>query len=176
MVHSGKFDVGFLLTAVLLLGMVRPTFAVDAVGIASAASSALKARHRAGLGCTTDMSHAARLAVLDDLTATLKVQLEKTPFNLKNDATRDKMGTFIAGSMRDDVPFISLDRWCWAEFYRARQLLVERDEAGAFESAGDWQVCLAATFPDRMELTRPYLNCFPGKPTRASRGAGAKTR
>ena len=110
------------------------------------------------------MSRANRLAVLDKLTTGLKTELANTPGILMEEAARDRMGTFIAGSMGDDVPFVSLDRWCWAEFYEAHQSLAKGNDSAAFESASDWKVCLAATFPGRMELARPYLGCFPRAP------------
>lgn len=139
---------GLLFTALLASGAVRASSGIELDGATSF--------------CRANMSRVARVAVLNDLTRQLEGQLKKFPGLLRDQAARAQLGTFIAGSMSDEIPFISLDRWCWADFYQARQLLSARDEAGAYEAASDWQVCLTATFPDRIELARPYFSCFPG--------------
>jgi hypothetical protein len=150
-----------LLFVLLVLGAVRPLLAMEPSR--RAAASASTNTHRAEPGCTKNMSRAVRLVVLNHVTTQLEDELKKSAGNLEDHATRARMGTFIAGSMSDEVPFISLDRWCWADFHQARKALIAGDEASAFEAARDWQVCLAATFPDRLPLASGYFGCFPGK-------------
>lgn len=155
--------VPILLVAALLLPPVVPSFAVEQAHAAPAAAENNRVPPSSTAGCNTKMNRAKRLAVLDNLTTWLKTALTRSPSVLKDDAVRDRMGTFIAGSMHDDVPFVSLDRWCWADFHEAHRFLSKGDDAAALESASAWKICLAATFPDRMDLARPYLSCFPGK-------------
>lgn len=155
-----------LLTALLVIAVVPTSFAVEKSRSAPAPAGTENKRVPPGppAGCNKKMSRANRLAVLDDLTARLEAELTRSPSIVKDVALRDRVGTFIAGSMHDDVPFVSLDRWCWAEFYEAHESLAKGNDSAAFESASDWKVCLAATFPHRMELARPYLGCFPRAP------------
>ena len=149
-----------LLTSLLLSAFV-PSFAVEQTSSVPSSTASTRVLPSSPAGCNKQMNRANRLAVLDELTTRLETELTRSPGALKDDTVRDRMGTFIAGSMHDDLPFISLDRWCWADFYEARRLLSKGDDAAASQSASDWKVCLAATFPSRMDLARPYLACFP---------------
>ena len=152
------------LTALLLIAVVPTSFAVEKSRSAPAATQNKRVPQSPKAGCNKKMSRANRLAVLDDLTTRLEAELRQSPRILKDYALRDRVGTFIAGSMDDDVPFVSFDRWCWADFYDAHRSFAKGDDSAAFHSASDWKVCLAATFPDRVDLARPYFGCFPKKP------------
>ena len=156
----------FLLTALFVMAVAPTPFAVEKSRSASAPAVTENKRGPPSppAGCNKKMSRPDRLAVLDDLTTRLEAELTRSPSILKDDALRDRVGTFIAGSMHDDVPFVSLDRWCWVEFYDAHRFLAKGNDSAAFQSASRWKVCLAATFPDRMDLARPYLSCFPRAP------------
>ncbi len=149
-----------LLTAMILPAGVSSSFAIEPALRPTAAAGSNRAPVRAPAGCNRTPSREGRLALLDSLTARLKTDLAKSPGVLKDPATRDLMGTFIAGSLDDDVPFVSLDRWCWADFHEAHRFLVAKDSTAALQSAGAWKICLAATFPQRMELALPYFSCF----------------
>lgn len=155
-----------LLTALFVMAVVPTSFAVEKSRSASAPAATENQRVPPSreVGCNKKMSRANRLAVLDDLTTRLEAELTRSPSILTDDALRDRAGTFIAGSMHDDVPFVSLDRWCWVDFYEAHRSLAKGNDSAAFQSASHWKVCLAATFRDRMELARPYLGCFPRAP------------
>ncbi len=116
------------------------------------------------VGCDgkINMSQADRLAAIDQVISEAKNELAKNPESIKDAAARSRIGTFAAGAMDDETILVSLDRWCWADFYEARKNLADKDESAAFESALDWKVCLQASFPDRVDLAKPYLSCFPG--------------
>ncbi len=116
------------------------------------------------VGCEgkINMSQADRLAAIDLVISEAKSELAKNPDSIKDAATRSRIGTFAAGAMNDDTVLVSLDRWCWADFYEARKHLADKDESAALESSLDWKVCIQASFPERVELAKPYFSCFSG--------------
>src|SRR4051812_21010069 len=65
------------------------------------------------LGCDRKaaMSHAERLAAVNKVVIESEDQLERHPESIKAQEVRAKIGTFAAGSMSDDIAFVSLDRW-----------------------------------------------------------------
>lgn len=120
-------------------------------------------------GCNPklEMSQSDRLAAVDKIIAESKAEFAKSPESIRDPDVRARIGTFAAGAMHDETVLVSLDRWCWADFYEARNYLRANDEGAAFESASDWKVCLAASFPDRLDLAKPYFSCFPGKKSKS---------
>lgn len=77
-----------------------------------------------------------------------------------DDLVRARIGTFAAGSVDDSVPFITVDRECWVDFYQAQNALIANNMKEAAEASDAWRVCLQANFPNRLPLAQPYFSCF----------------
>jgi hypothetical protein len=71
-----------------------------------------------------------------------------------------------AGLLPDDLPFIQVDRDCWADFYEAfsgklRISSAPRSKDEIHEAAEAWLACLEAKNPDLIEEAKKIRACFP---------------
>jgi hypothetical protein len=105
-------------------------------------------------------SRADRLEILSAVVKETDEAISKNQTWLSDEITRERVGTFSAGTLPDTVPFVSLERRCWADFYEAQLKLAAEDEAGAKVKADHWMRCLSANFPERVSIAAPYAACF----------------
>ncbi len=101
-----------------------------------------------------------RSQILNDVVQKARKEIAMGRATPKDSVTYDRVATFAAAAIDDSVPFVSLDRTCWSDFYEARKFLEDKKEAEAKDAAAEWTSCLAATFPNRVPIAAPYLSCF----------------
>ena len=112
-------------------------------------------------GCdNSSMARKDRIEKTDLAVAEAETELEKNPETARDIEARYRIGTFAAGTMKDSVSFVSLDRECWSNFHEAQALLRAGKETAARKNADKWVACLRRNFPNRAQLAEPYVACF----------------
>ena len=111
-------------------------------------------------GCETSWKREARLKALNTAVEKSDLETQSVKDGFANSSQRNRLAILSAGLIPDDVPFVSLDRSCWSEFYRAHQNLRDGKEGLAKKAAEGWRVCLTANFPDRSIQARKLYRCF----------------
>lgn len=113
-------------------------------------------------GCDYDLKMSIeqrRIIISNAVIGAEKLMLQPTRA-ASDDVVRARIGTFAAGSVDDSVPFISVDRECWASFYEAQNALIAGNLKESAEASSAWRVCLNANFPNRVAMAQPYFSCF----------------
>lgn len=111
-------------------------------------------------GCELKWKRDARLKALNVAVEESDLATQNVKDGFVNPNQRDRLALLSAGLIPDDVPFVSLDRSCWSEFYRAHQSLRQGNERLAKKAAEGWRVCLAANFPNRSKQAKALYRCF----------------
>ena len=116
-------------------------------------------------GCDNSaMPRKDRIEKTDLAVAEAETELEKNPDVARDIEARYRIGTFAAGTMKDSILSVSLDRECWTNFHEAQMELRAGKERSARKSADKWVACLRRNFPNRAELAEPYAACFGAAP------------
>lgn len=123
-------------------------------------------------GCDPTWTREAKLKELDSAVERSDLETQSVKDRFTNLNQRSRLALLSAGLIPDDIPFVSLDRNCWSEFYRAHQSLRDGKEKLAKSAAEGWRTCLAANFPDRLEQARSLFRCF-GLPETSDEEASA---
>lgn len=111
-------------------------------------------------GCELGWNREARLQALNLAVEKSDLETQNVKDGFVNTSQRNRLAILSAGMIPDEVPFISLDRSCWSEFYRAHQSLRDGNESRAKKAAEGWKVCLASNFPDRSKVAKNLYPCF----------------
>lgn len=111
-------------------------------------------------GCEITWKREAKLKALNTAVEKSDLETQSVKDGFINSSQRNRLAILSAGLIPDDVPFVSLDRSCWSEFYRAHQNLRDGKESLAKKAAEGWRVCLTANFPDRAILAENLFKCF----------------
>lgn len=111
-------------------------------------------------GCEISWKREAKLKALSTAVEKSDLETQGVKDGFVNSSQRNRLAILSAGLIPDDVPFVSLDRSCWSEFYRAHQNLRDGKEGLAKKAAEGWRVCLTANFPDRSILAQNLYQCF----------------
>lgn len=111
-------------------------------------------------GCESKWKREARVKALNAAVEKSDLDTQNIKDGFVNSNQRNRLAILSAGLIPDDVPFVSLDRSCWSEFYRAHKSLREGKESLAKNAAEGWRTCLEANFPDRSKQARALYRCF----------------
>lgn len=122
-----------------------------------------------GTGCegAAELSPADRISIVNEAVISAEKEITSNPNVFNDNESRARVGLFAAGTMSDSVPFVSIDRECWASFYEAQNALLAGKDDDAATASREWQICLRANYPTRLAIAQPYFSCF-AKPTAKS--------
>ncbi len=133
----------------------------DAKSQAPIAPSAFSAAADAEIpGCDLNWKRDARLKAVNAAVEKSDIDTQNVTDGFVNSNQRNRLAILSAGLLPDDVPFVTLDRSCWSEFYRAHQTLRDGKDGLAKKAASRWRVCLDANFPDRSKQAQALYRCF----------------
>jgi hypothetical protein len=144
---------------------ISSTAAVDNVALTSspvpvAASTSAPAVVTEFSGCELNWNREARVKALNAAVEKSDLDTQNVKDGFVNSNQRNRLAILSAGLIPDDVPFVSLDRSCWSEFYRAHQILRDGKEVLAKKAAESWRTCLSANFPERSKQAQTLYSCF----------------
>ena len=111
-------------------------------------------------GCELNWKREARVKALNAAVEKSDLETQNVKDGFVNSSQRNRLAILSAGLIPDDIPFVSLDRSCWSEFYRAHQSLRDGNERLAKKAAEGWRTCLGANFPDRSKQAQRLFSCF----------------
>jgi hypothetical protein len=111
-------------------------------------------------GCELNWKREARVKALNAAVEKSDLDTQNVKDGFVNSTQRNRLAILSAGLIPDDIPFVSLDRSCWSEFYRAHQSLRDGNERLAKKAAEGWRTCLGANFPERSKQAQRLYSCF----------------
>lgn len=110
--------------------------------------------------CEPQWTREQKLRTLDSAVDKSDKETQSVKDGFLNANQRSRLAILSAGLIPDDVPFVTLDRSCWSEFYRAHKFLRDGNVSLAKKIAGQWRTCLSVNFEQRSKQARGLYSCF----------------